>query len=240
MKAAWFEQFGKAEDVLQLGEQPDPQTGDGEVRVALQSSAVNPSDVKKRAGSAPALLANGLVIPHSDGAGVIDAVGAGVDRSRIGQRVWVYQAQHGRRFGTAAVAVVNHREPGWGKKVVAANGGKKVDRVVEVDFGRNLPETLEAVRTGGCIATYASMGDPEPKLPFYRMMFMDLTLRLVLVYEMPREAKQAAINDIEQWLAAGKLQHRLAEVMPLSDIVRAHQRVESGEPRGCVVLRCDA
>ncbi len=329
MKAAWFEQFGKAQDVLKLGEQPDPQPGAGEVRVRLHTSAVNPSDVKKRTGSAPALLDNGLVIPHSDGAGVIDAVGAGVGRGRIGQRVWVYQAQHGRRFGTAAeyvclpedlaaplpepasmeegaclgipvmtahrcvfadgpvdgqtllvtggagrvghyaiqwaaqsgarviatasnpedeatcreagaVAVVNHREPGWGKEVVDANGGQKVDRVVEVDFGRNLPETLDAVRTGGCIATYASMGDPEPKLPFYRMMFMDLTLRLVLVYEMPRAAKQAAIDDIEKWLAAGKLQHRLAEVMPLSEIVRAHQRVESGEPRGCVVLRCDA
>ena len=95
MKAAWFENFGSPEDVLQVGEQPQPIAQEGQVLVKLVTSGVNPSDVKKRAGSFPNLLDGGLVIPHSDGAGVIEAVGNGVSPSRIGERVWVYQAQYG-------------------------------------------------------------------------------------------------------------------------------------------------
>ena len=102
MKAAWYEQFGPAVDVLERGELERPVPAAGEVCVRLAASAVNPSDTKKRAGSSPGLLDDGPVIPHSDGAGVIEAVGANVDSSRVGERVWVYQAQHGRRFGTAA------------------------------------------------------------------------------------------------------------------------------------------
>ena len=102
MKAAWFEFFGSAVDALVIGEQPKPEPGPGEVLVKLATTGVNPSDVKKRAGAFPKLLDDGLVIPHSDGAGVIEAVGEGVDNNRIGDRVFVYQAQFGRRFGTAA------------------------------------------------------------------------------------------------------------------------------------------
>ena len=68
----------------------------------LQWSGVNPSDVKSRAGLRSKVLAFPRIIPHSDGMGVIDAVGAGVDASRIGQRVWVWNAAWGRPFGTAA------------------------------------------------------------------------------------------------------------------------------------------
>ena len=88
--------------MLVVGEKPTPVAGPGEVLVRLRTSGVNPSDVKKRAGSFPDLLDDGYVIPNSDGAGVIEAVGAGVDPQRVGERVWVYQAQFGRRFGTAA------------------------------------------------------------------------------------------------------------------------------------------
>ena len=77
---------------LQVGEQPEPEPGAGEVRVALRTSGINPSDVKKRAGSMPELLSDGYIIPHSDGAGVIDAVGKNVNPARVGERVWVYQA----------------------------------------------------------------------------------------------------------------------------------------------------
>ena len=76
MKAAWFEEFGAPAQTLLVGEQPQPEAGPGEVLVRLASSGVNPSDVKKRAGAFPDLLDGGLVIPHSDGAGVIEAVGA--------------------------------------------------------------------------------------------------------------------------------------------------------------------
>jgi len=113
MHAAWFESFGSAEDVLQLGDLETPTAGTGEVLVRVQTSGVNPSDVKKRAGSFPSLLDGGLVIPNSDGAGVIEAVGEGVDSSRVGERVWLYQAQFARRFGTAAeyVAIDSSRAP---------------------------------------------------------------------------------------------------------------------------------
>jgi len=102
MKAAIFETFGPARDVLVVREWDKPSPGPGEVLVRLVTSGVNPSDVKKRMGSAPGLLDNGAVIPHSDGAGIIESAGAGVPPARIGERVWVYQAQHARRFGTAA------------------------------------------------------------------------------------------------------------------------------------------
>ena len=102
MKAAWFEAFGNAKDVIRVGEQTKPQAGPGEVLVRLQTSGVNPSDVKKRAGAFPNLLKDGPVIPHSDGAGVIEAVGDKVANSRVGERVWVYQAQFARSLGTAA------------------------------------------------------------------------------------------------------------------------------------------
>ncbi|MEM9058811.1 MAG: alcohol dehydrogenase catalytic domain-containing protein, partial [Pseudomonadota bacterium] len=103
MKAAWFDAFGAARDVLRSGEQPAPVPGRGEVLVRLHTSGVNPSDVKKRAGQFDNLLDGGLVIPHSDGAGVIEAVGPDAgDAVAPGDRVWVYQAQYARRLGTAA------------------------------------------------------------------------------------------------------------------------------------------
>lgn len=325
MQAVWFERFGAAHEVLRTGERPDPAPGPDEVLVALHASAVNPSDVRKRAGSAPDLLDDGPVIPHSDGAGVIAAVGSGVDAARVGERVWVYQAQHRRRFGTAAeyvaiegsravplpaeasfeegaclgipamtahrcvmadgpvagqtvlvtggagrvagyaiqwaaqagarviatasnkedqafcrqagaFEVVNHRQPDWAAQVLQSNGGRRVDRVVEVDFGANLPTLLEVTRTGGTIAAYASMSDPQPRLPFYRMMYLDLTVRLVIVYDMPESAKQLAVEAIVRALRNGALRHRIAHRIPLAEAARAHALIEEGGFRGSVIL----
>jgi NADPH2:quinone reductase len=102
MSACWFKSFGPADEVLVCGDRPKPQPASGEVLVRMHTTGVNPSDVKKRAGAFPNLLDEGLVIPHSDGAGVIESVGDGVSSQRIGERVWVYQAQFARRFGSAA------------------------------------------------------------------------------------------------------------------------------------------
>ena len=99
MKAAWYERNGSAAEVMRVGEQPTPVPQAGEVRVALHCSGVNPSDVKSRMARP---LGGPLIIPHSDGAGVIDAVGEGVDTSRIGERVWTWNAQWQRPFGTSA------------------------------------------------------------------------------------------------------------------------------------------
>lgn len=106
MKAAFYERTGPAAEVLQLGELPDPQPGPGELRVRLRWSGVNPSDVKSRAGLRSKTLPFARVVPHSDGMGVVDAVGAEVDAGRVGERVWVWNAAWGRANGTAAQYVV--------------------------------------------------------------------------------------------------------------------------------------
>src|SRR4051794_36660321 len=104
MKAIWYERNGPAREVLQFGEMPDPEPCPGKVRVRIHASGVNPSDWKTRSGLRPMTFPR--VIPHSDGAGVIDQVGAGVPESRLGQRVWTWNAQWKRPFGTAAEFVV--------------------------------------------------------------------------------------------------------------------------------------
>jgi len=259
------------------------------------------------------------------GAGTIEAVGTSVPESRIGERVWVYQAQFARRFGTAAdcvaidasrapqladtasfevgaclgipvmtahrtvfadgdvsgqtilvtggagrvghyaiqwasqaganviatasnaadeeacisagaASVVNHRDQNWGAQVMDATNGELVDRVVDVEFGANLPTVLDIIRVGGVIATYSSTQNPEPKLPFLQMMYKDLTTRMVIVYAMPESAKQAAISDIGKALGKETLQHRIAHTLPLSDIVRGNELIETGDRRGAVIL----
>ncbi len=325
MRAAWYDDFGPAAEVIETGKLPDPVPGGGEVLVRMHASAINPSDVKKRAGAFPELLDDGYIIPNSDGAGVIESVGVGVDASRIGQKVWVYQAQHQRRFGTAAefVAidsqraprladnvdfeigaglgipvmtahrcvfadgdvkdetllitggagrvgyyaiqwasqagatviatasndedaqacmdvgashVVNHREGDLAAQVMAANKGASVDRVIDVDFGANVRTAAKVLRIGGKIATYASMQEPYPRVPFYEMMYKDITIRTVIVYGMPESAKDHAIADIERALSKGRLKHRTAATMPLNDIVHGNELVESGTARGSVIL----
>ncbi len=100
MQAVWYERNGPAE-IMQVGEMPEPEPGPGEVRIKVISSGVNPSDWKRRLGmSAP--LSFPRVIPHQDGAGIIDRVGPGVSESRLGERVWLFESQFGRPFGTAA------------------------------------------------------------------------------------------------------------------------------------------
>lgn len=329
MKTIWFESFGPAVDVLKIGDQPKPEPGEGEVLVKLKTSGPNPSDVKKRNASFPNLLDGGHIIPHSDGAGIIEAVGAGVPASRIGERVWIYQAQYGRRFGTAAeyVAiaseraptlpdeasfevgaclgipvmtahrcvfsggdvtgqtllvtggagrvgyyaiqwasmagatviatasnekdkaacleagahhVVNHREESWPQDVLAYTKGEKVDRVVEVEFATNIENVLEVIRIGGTVATYSSGSNLNPVIPFYRMMFMDLTVYMAIVYAMPEEAKEHAIKDINAALKAGTLKHRIADVLPMDECAKAHELVEGGSIRGCVVVAIDS
>lgn len=105
MRAAYYEQNGTARDVLRVAEVETPKPGPGEVRVKLRTSGVNPSDVKNRLGTTRK-IAFPRVIPQSDGAGDIDAVGDGVAKSRVGERVWTWNAQWKRPFGTGAEYVV--------------------------------------------------------------------------------------------------------------------------------------
>jgi len=104
MKSIFYDHFGPAADVLHPADFDTPAPAAGEVTVRLAFSGVNPSDIKARAGSRPGVLTPPFpqVIPHSDGAGVIEAVGAGVDPARIGARVWIWNGQWQRAFGTAS------------------------------------------------------------------------------------------------------------------------------------------
>jgi len=105
MRAIWYEQTGAAASVLHFGQLPDPHPGPGEVRVRVHASGINPSDVKARAG-ARGPVPFPRIIPHSDGAGIIDAVGSGVEPRRVGERVWLWNAAWKRAFGTCADYVV--------------------------------------------------------------------------------------------------------------------------------------
>lgn len=106
MRAAWYDEQGGAAEVLEVGELTGPVPGPGELRVRLTRSGVNPGDTKKRTGWQGPSMPYPRVIPHSDGAGVVDAVGADVDPGRVGRRVWVWGTQSYRPFGTAATFTV--------------------------------------------------------------------------------------------------------------------------------------
>jgi NADPH2:quinone reductase len=106
MRAAIYRSLGRAEDVLQVVELPDPQPGPGDVLVRLSYSGVNPTDWRARSGNSQVPLAFDHQVPGQDGAGVIEAVGPGVPQDRVGSRVWVYHAAANRPGGTAAQKVV--------------------------------------------------------------------------------------------------------------------------------------
>jgi len=323
MRAAWYERNGPAAEVLKVGELPVPEPGPGEVRVRVVASGLNPTDVKARAGSRP--LGYPRVVPHQDGAGVIDKVGPGVPASRVGERVWLYIVQWQRPWGTAAeftvvparLAVtlpantsfaegaclgipavtahrclfadgplagqtvlvtggagavghyavqlakwagarviatvssaekaalaaaggadhtVNYRTSDAAAAILELTGGAGVDRIVDVDFGANLPVSVKVLKTNGTIATYASMGEPEPKLPFYALMAKNATIRLVLLYTMPDRAKDEAARDIAHLVETGRLIHVIGARFPLARIVEAHQAQESGKVTGNIVV----
>lgn len=316
MKAAWYERNGKAREVLTIGEMPDPKPGKGEVRVKIACSGLNPSDVKRREGARGQNIEFPRVIPNSDGAGVVDEG----PKELLGKRVWVWNAQWGRAFGTCAeycclpvaqvaplpdgadfaagaclgipamtahqalfsdgdiknktvlvtggagavgyyaiqmakwggarVAttvssdekaklakqagadlVVNYRSEDVAKKVLEFSPGG-VDRVVEVDFGGNLETSIKVVKLNGSIASYASMGNPEPKIPFYTMMRRGIAIDLVFVYMMKPEERARALADI----GAMRLKHNIARHFKLDELVAAHELQESNTVVGNIVI----
>jgi len=102
MRAAYYSNTGPAREVLHVASIETPEPRPGEVLVRVHASGVNPSDVKARAGARGSTLPFPKIIPHSDGAGTIEAVGDGVDPDRVGQRVWIWNGQWRRAHGTAA------------------------------------------------------------------------------------------------------------------------------------------
>lgn len=320
MRAAWYEKNGPAADVMQVGELPDPQPAAGEVRVRLRASAVNPSDVKARAGSRPIRWPK--LIPNSDGAGVIDAVAAGVNR-RVGERVWVFNGQWDRAFGTSAQyialpavlavplpdhvsfeqgaclgipamtahralfadgpirgktvlvtggagvvghyaiqlakwggarvvttvsteakaaharaagadIVINYRSEDVAARIKAEVGG--VDRIVEVDFGKNLPVSAHVLNADGVIACYASTSIARPQYPYPELLWRNPLVRQVFVYTMPDAAKAQAHADIARWLQNTQPLFAISAHYALDEIIAAHHAVESGNKIGHVIV----
>jgi NADPH:quinone reductase len=325
MRAAWYERKGPAREVLVVGEASEPVPAPGEVRVRLAVSGINPGDTKKRDDWLASPMPYPRIIPHSDGAGIIDTVGDDVPPTRIGERVWVYGAQSYRPFGTAAEWVAVPREravalpdgvdfatgaclgisartahrcvfadgPVAGRKVLvaggagsvghaavalaswggamviatvgspvqadmvqhagaavvldrhrqdladailAATGGAGVDRIVEVALGANIALDEQVIANGGTIVAYASDADPEPRLPFWPLLFKNVVLRLVGSDDLPAIAEQAAVTDITSCLAQGQLRPVVAHRLPLARIAEAHELVEQGGPAGHVLL----
>jgi NADPH2:quinone reductase len=330
MKAAYYESKGPARAVLRVGERPMPQPAAGEVRVRVHVSAVNPSDTKARSGVRVKEMPFPVVIPHQDGAGVIDAVGSDVDSARVGERVWIYEANLNRPFGTAAQytcvpahkavtlpanvdftigacmgipvmtahrcvfadgsvegktvivhggagavgyyavqlakldraarviatvsrteqadhareagadAVINYRAEDVAARVKEICGAAApADRVIDVAFGVNLATNLAVLRPGGVIATYASDAEPEPKIPFWQLLFKDLTVRFVLVYAMSAQAHAEAAAFISEALERRRLKHQIHRVFALDEIAAAHEATESMSNVGKVLVRID-
>ncbi|MCD9874396.1 NADPH:quinone reductase [Streptomyces guryensis] len=322
MLASWYDAQGRATEVLQVGELPDPTPGPGEVRVRVTVSGVNPGDTKKRTGWTGSGMPYPRVIPHSDAAGVIDAVGYGVDERRTGQRVWVYGAQSYRAFGTAAqytvvpaglaVPLPDHLSDDLGAslgipgitahrsvfadgpvdgKVVLVNGAlggvgslaaqlaawggatvvgtvrrtadldrvdpavishavaldaadpaaeirayvpAGVDRIIEVSLSDNADLDNVVAANGATIAAYATRAD-RTEIPFWTLLFNNVTLRLIGSDDFPADAKLRAARDLTSAAAVGALTVEIGDRYPLADIAKAHDRVDAGG-RGRVLI----
>jgi NADPH2:quinone reductase len=323
MRAAWYDRQGSAHDVLQIGELPDPVAGPGEVGVRLRFSGVNPGDTKKRRGWLGSSMPYPRVVPHSDGAGVIDAVGGGVDPRRIGSRVWVFGAQSYRPFGTAAERTVVPAElavdlpdevsdetgaclgiPGitahravfgdgpvsgmtvlvhgvlggvgglaaqlarcggatvvgtvrraediaaaqatGADRVVALNAADAageiravapdgVDRIIEVGFSDNVDLDAAVTKVGTIIAAYASR-EGRPSIPFWPMLFDNVTIRLLGSDDFPAEAKQQAASDLTTAARDGALSIAVGDPMPLAQVADAHDLVDAGARRRVILF----
>ena len=322
MRAVWYDRQGPAAQVLQTGELPAPEPGPGEVRVRLTRSGVNPGDTKKRRGWLGSAMPFPRVIPHSDGAGMLESVGEGADPARVGRRVWVYGAQSYRPFGTAAQTTVvpetravdlpdavsdqmgaclgipgitAHRAvfadgPVSGQTVLVhgvrgsvsslaaqlarwagamvigtvrtdAEAGQVdrstadhvvslqsdpasairrlaphgADRVVEVALSANADLDAAVVRNGAVLAAYASPHD-RPELPFWPMLFANVTIRLLGSDDFPQDAKNAAGRDLTAAAAQSALSIPIAKVVPLAQIATAHELIETGTAAGRVLV----
>ncbi|MCO6512054.1 MAG: NADPH:quinone reductase [Aridibacter famidurans] len=329
MKAAWYEQTGPPGEVLKVGEIPDTDPGEGEVRIRIVSSGINPGDVKKRQDTFGVGMAFPRIIPHSDGAGVIDSVGQGVEETRIGERVWCYGAQSYRPFGTAAEFCVVPSDqavklpagvsfevgaclgiPGLtayravtvagdpkGRRILVQGGAgavgqcavalahslgatviatvrsdddvekaelagadevfdtgsmsredlsvavrelcpEGVDHIVEVAFHTNIEADEKLLRQGGSIATFAS-GVPEPKVPFWPLVFKNVSVYFLGSDDFESEAKGSGARAINNALADGWSGPVIGARFGLEEIAGAHQAVEGREVRDRVVVEVE-
>ncbi len=314
MLAAWYERPGPAAEVLQIGEMEAPEPGPGEVLVRVARSGVNPGDTKKRGDWLGYGMPFPRIVPHSDGAGVVERIGEGVESARVGERVWLYGAQSYRAFGTAAQfsavpaeqavplpsgvsdevgaclgipGITAHRAvfadgPVAGKTIlvqgilggvgsmaaqlarwggatvigtvtresdvdrvdpaaahpvaldqehageaIRARAPDGVDRIIEVALSDNADLDAEVIALDGVIAAYASRHD-RPAIPFWPMLFANVTVRLIGSDDFPPTAKRDAANDLTTAASDGALSIAISDPLPLERIAEAHDRVDAG------------
>jgi NADPH:quinone reductase len=330
MQAITYTTYGAARDVLSMVDMTCPDPGPGEVRVDLEYSGVNPSDVKSRARARAGgtALPYPAIIPHSDGSGVISAIGPGVSPDRIGQRVWIWNGQWKRAFGTAAQQITLPADqavplpdnvdfatgavlgiPGltacfsvfsngdvagktllvqggagtvgylavqlakWGgarviatargagiarakqagadavveiggddlaAQILAANDGKLVDHIVEVEFGVNIATDAEVIAENGHIAAYGSALDMTPTVPFFPLLFKAVTVQIALVYILTPSQRADTLSRLTRALTEGALTCPIERIYPMSDCAAAHEAVEAGGRAGAILIKTGA
>ena len=231
MRAVWYDRQGPAAQVLQAGELPAPEPGPGEVRVRLTRSGVNPGDTKKRSGWLGSVMPFPRVIPHSDGAGVVESAGESADATRLGRRVWVYGAQSYRPSGTAA-------------QLTVVPEGQAVDLPDDVsdDAGACLGipgiTAHRAVFADGPVDGQTRPGARHPgwcRIPGRATGSLGRRHRLLGSDDFPAAAKQQAAADLTAAARDGALVVTIGALLPLGRAPLAHDRVDAGT-RGRVLL----
>lgn len=135
-----------------------------------------------------------------------------------------------------ADAVIDRHAPAPAEAILRATGGRKLDRVIDVAFGANLPVSAAMLAPNGIIVTYASQADPTPAVPFYPLMRLSAVIRMVSVFAMPRPALRQAIDDLVALTERGALSHPIAARFPLEASVEAQQLQEEGDVPGKVLV----
>ena len=120
--------------------------------------------------------------------------------------------------------------------ILEKTGGKGIDRLIEVEFGENLPVTLKVMAPGGIIAAYGSAKQLEPVLPFNQFLFNNLTLHTLIVYQLDEKTRASAIGHLHRWVEQGALRHSIAASFPLEETAAAHELVESANKMGSVIV----
>jgi NADPH:quinone reductase-like Zn-dependent oxidoreductase len=249
MRAAYYEQNGAAREVLRVAEVDTPQPGPGEVRVKLLTSGVNPSDVKSRQGTTRK-IAWPRLIPQSDGAGVIDQVGDGIAKTRLGERVWIWNGQWRRAFGTAAEYIalpaaqavklpetigfeagadhtIDYKREDVGERVMEITGRRGVDAVIEMDLATNAKLIPFVLRPKGSVIVYGTDA-ATANLPAFFCLTNSIRVQFFLVYELNMLERERAVSAIGRALEQGRLMNRIGPTFPLAEIAAAHEAVERG------------
>jgi len=130
-------------------------------------------------------------------------------------------------LAAGADATINYRTEDTVQRLRDITRGEGVDHIVEVDFAGNFTVSREVIRGNGVLALYSAGVAPQPPVPL-QFKASNITVRFVLVYDMPEPAKRAAVQEITQLLEGGKLRHLAGPHFPLESVRQAHQAVEGG------------